>query len=559
MIMRIPALQMLVRKAADWDESKHPRADNGQFGSGSGGSSKPKKPSKTRRKMERREEAASQARVGGAIQSLLSGGSALDKIGWLKTSKKPAEGEGKTVTEEIKPSEGEKKPAQQQPPKYEDIPGAERLVGGPGVIPFSSDKYGGWNGMYHAHGQKVVGKMENGLIRLDVYDADSGKLLTSAKFDPKEDKNFGTNVKGKYGNEKINYLRVNKIPEGFPAYTDRAAIDRKLEVDEYIGNTRESITSTHPDMQRLAIHLDENGMIKSHQLIPITATVQDENAVYVPAFGNEVKAKRAIEDAILHGKYTKGGQEAPKQPEKPKVEEKPEPQNEGKVSFSDIAGESTKSLIKVDGDVDYTKPYIIRISGKTYDHSKNLKSLGFKWGATSKTWYMGIEPKDAESGKNAILQHIQGVSEGRNAIGELKATVSQGKLVPKKPSSQRAAPTPAPKLFPSNPNDGKPGPVPAHEMGSLLSDIDDMEMEIVRYNARRDWEPEVKLSAPISELRRKIEDARARYKESSDRLTSAARYEILSEFEYNKIKPGRRSGPTEGLRELGEKGGLYKK
>lgn len=70
-----------LKKAGDWDESKHPRADNGQFGSGSGGS---KKPSKTRRKMERREEAASQARVGGAIQSLLSGGSALDKVAWFK-------------------------------------------------------------------------------------------------------------------------------------------------------------------------------------------------------------------------------------------------------------------------------------------------------------------------------------------------------------------------------------------------------------------------------------------------------------------------------------------
>ncbi|HQB59134.1 MAG TPA: hypothetical protein PK923_09230, partial [Bacteroidales bacterium] len=199
-----------------------------------------------------------------------------------------------------------KKPEQQRLPKYEDIPGAERLVGGPGVIPFSTDKYGGWNGLYHSHDQKVIGKMENGLLRLDVYDAKSNKLLSSAKFDLKEDKNFGTNVKGKHGNVKINYLKVNKIPEGFPAYTDRAAIDRKLEVDEYVGNTRESITSTHPDMQRLAIHLDENGKIKSHQLIPITATVQDENAIYVPAFGNEAKAKRAIEDALLHGKYTKG-------------------------------------------------------------------------------------------------------------------------------------------------------------------------------------------------------------------------------------------------------------
>ena len=73
-----------LKKAGDWEESKHPRADNGQFGSGSGGS---KKPSKTKRKLERRAEAASQGRVSGAIQTLLSGGSALDKIGWLNTSK----------------------------------------------------------------------------------------------------------------------------------------------------------------------------------------------------------------------------------------------------------------------------------------------------------------------------------------------------------------------------------------------------------------------------------------------------------------------------------------
>jgi len=378
-----------LKKDGDWEESKHPRADDGKFTSGSGGGSK--KPSKTKRKLERRAEAASQGRVSGAIQTLLSGGSALDKIGWLNTSK-PKEPEKKPVEEKkpapkqterepsildtmaqswarsdaargkvpglehpsqqavreggreggssprvLTPGErqyrenqgqwdadrrrmgipvpGEelaeltipgKKPEQQRLPKYEDIPGAERLVGGPGVIPFSTDKYGGWNGLYHSHDQKVIGKMENGLLRLDVYDAKSNKLLSSAKFDLKEDKNFGTNVKGKHGNVKINYLKVNKIPEGFPAYTDRAAIDRKLEVDEYVGNTRESITSTHPDMQRLAIHLDENGKIKSHQLIPITATVQDENAIYVPAFGNEAKAKRAIEDALLHGKYTKG-------------------------------------------------------------------------------------------------------------------------------------------------------------------------------------------------------------------------------------------------------------
>lgn len=106
MIMRIPLLRTVCKAIvakADWDESKHPRADNGQFGSGSG-SSKPKKPSKTRRKMERREEAASQARVGGAIQSLLSGGSALDKIGWFKQPE-PEKPKAKKPAPEKKPAE----------------------------------------------------------------------------------------------------------------------------------------------------------------------------------------------------------------------------------------------------------------------------------------------------------------------------------------------------------------------------------------------------------------------------------------------------------------------
>lgn len=48
MPMHIPALQKIwkalgIRKADDWQESKHPRASNGQFGSG-GGKPKPKEP-----------------------------------------------------------------------------------------------------------------------------------------------------------------------------------------------------------------------------------------------------------------------------------------------------------------------------------------------------------------------------------------------------------------------------------------------------------------------------------------------------------------------------------
>jgi len=101
---------------ADWEESKHPRADNGQFGSGSGGSTGSKKPSKTKRKMERRAEAAGQAILGGkAIQTLLGGGSALDKIGWLKTSPK---------------QEGAKEPEPEKPkiPSHDD---ALELAGNP--------------------------------------------------------------------------------------------------------------------------------------------------------------------------------------------------------------------------------------------------------------------------------------------------------------------------------------------------------------------------------------------------------------------------------------------
>jgi len=113
MIMRIPILKSILRnldwfeeaqkhhkapegtifvgginhrlKKEDWAEQKHPRADDGKFTSGSGGGSK--KPSKTKRKLERRAEAASQGRVSGAIQTLLGGGSALDKIGWLQKPK----------------------------------------------------------------------------------------------------------------------------------------------------------------------------------------------------------------------------------------------------------------------------------------------------------------------------------------------------------------------------------------------------------------------------------------------------------------------------------------
>ena len=112
-----------LKKDGDWEESKHPRADNGQFGSGSGGSSS-KKPSKTKRKMERRAEAAGQARVGGAIQSLLSGGSALDKVSWFKQPETPAKDPEKP---NAKPNAIQEKPTESKPekPKAEEKPKAK--------------------------------------------------------------------------------------------------------------------------------------------------------------------------------------------------------------------------------------------------------------------------------------------------------------------------------------------------------------------------------------------------------------------------------------------------
>jgi propanediol dehydratase small subunit len=96
-----------IRKVVD--ASGHEHAADGKFGHGGSGAAK--KPSKTKRKIERRTEAAQQATLGGggqAVQTLLGGGgSALDKLGWLKTSpkldEKPKEPEKPKSKETAKP------------------------------------------------------------------------------------------------------------------------------------------------------------------------------------------------------------------------------------------------------------------------------------------------------------------------------------------------------------------------------------------------------------------------------------------------------------------------
>jgi hypothetical protein len=114
MLMQIPALSGVMRSSGIEylgisksgqiaimkvkDASGHEHAANGQFGSGGSSAAKPKgkesQGAKRKRTAQaRRAESAGQATLGSgkAIQTLLGGGSALDKIEWLKTSPKQEE------------------------------------------------------------------------------------------------------------------------------------------------------------------------------------------------------------------------------------------------------------------------------------------------------------------------------------------------------------------------------------------------------------------------------------------------------------------------------------
>lgn len=84
---RLPYLAFNIRKVKDAEGHEH--AGDGKFTSGGGGSGKGK-PGKTKRKLDRRAEAAGQSGTSGkAIQTLLGGGSALDNNPWFKQPAKP--------------------------------------------------------------------------------------------------------------------------------------------------------------------------------------------------------------------------------------------------------------------------------------------------------------------------------------------------------------------------------------------------------------------------------------------------------------------------------------
>jgi hypothetical protein len=308
MIMRIPLLRTVCKAIvakADWDESKHPRADNGQFGSGSGGSSKPKKPSKTRRKMERREEAASQARVGGAIQSLLSGGSALDKIGWLNTSKKP--------------SENEKKPEQQgsnsiKNPPHVDMSGVPKdkalITGSVSVsydtkVPTKHTRFSGGEDSpsgEHAHsedaGYKTVPNVEN-FIHVQTHDGKSGW----------------------YPDIYNNTRRTNYYPGSKEdALTDIAAHPGAPKADELHPTLADAIASIRsiPKDYKIAPHKN-----KPPKPFDGAAVLEEYYRKHPDERPPEAKPKEEAAPAKEPSR-----QEAPRQPEKPKAEEKPKEESD---------------------------------------------------------------------------------------------------------------------------------------------------------------------------------------------------------------------------------------
>ncbi len=386
MIMRIPILKSILRnldwfeeaqkhhkapegtifvgginhrlKKEDWAEQKHPRADDGKFTSGSGGGSK--KPSKTKRKLERRAEAASQGRVSGAIQTLLSGGSALDKIGWLNTSK-PKEPEKKP---ESKPQQPEKPKAEEKP----KLPYQELLD-----QPLPNDHY------------KLV------------------DLLDKIKdTDERPEKGF-------------------EFPKDDPRYTKLKEIRAKIrEIDAQTGaSARNMAAQQEMDVMEGGREFENPSAYRSwappkyrpgpRETKPIS-TREAPKPTSAPASTNMPESK-PVPSA-----------ETPKNPNAG---------NGSPATFEEMFGKSPDH-IKVSGSIDHTKPFVLTVEGKTFDHRERLKALGFKYSSANKNWYKGIVPPEGKDAKNDLLNHIKEVSSEPGATSQLRAKVQQGKLVPKK-------------------------------------------------------------------------------------------------------------------------------
>jgi hypothetical protein len=133
--------------------------------------------------------------------------------------------------------------------------------------------------------------------------------------------------------------------------------------------------------------------------------------------------------------------EAPKPTPSPIPAKKPKPPaetprnpnagNGSPATFEEMFGKSPDH-IKVSGSIDHTKPFVLTVEGKTFDHRERLKALGFKYSSANKNWYKGIVPSEGNDAKADLLNHIKEVSSEPGASSQLRAKVQQGKLVPKK-------------------------------------------------------------------------------------------------------------------------------
>lgn len=434
MIMRIPALQTLVRKAADWDESKHPRADNGQFGSGSGGSSKPKKPSKTRRNMERRAADASQARVGGAIQSLLSGGSALDKIGWLNTSKKPEPEPSilDTMAQSWSQSEAMrgKVPTLEHPSQRSAREGGPEGGHSPRVLTRTErdyrDSQNQWDNDRRRMGIPVPG---DELATLEIPGKPKQPEKPKAEEKPKlsyqelldqplpNDTYKLVDLLDKIKDTDERPVKGFEFPKDDPRYTKLKEIRAKIrEIDAQTGaSTRNMAAQQEMDIMEGGREFENPSAYRSwappkyrpgpHEAKP-TPTREAPKPAPIPA-------------------PTKKPEQSAETPKNPNAG------NGSPATFEEMFGKSPDH-IKVSGSIDHTKPFVLTVEGKTFDHRERLKALGFKYSSANKNWYKGIVPPEGKDAKADLLNHIKEVSSEPGAPSQLRAKVQQGKLVPKK-------------------------------------------------------------------------------------------------------------------------------
>ena len=337
-----------LKKDGDWEESKHPRADDGKFTSGSGGGSK--KPSKTKRKLERRAEAASQGRVSGAIQTLLSGGSALDKIGWLNTSK-PQQPEKPKAEEKPKA----KPPAQKKP----KLPSESDLIAtgvtdqnyreflDRGIENLSRNEYiAAKQSQYYV---EQNGKVLSTQAAAKLYDQEKVKPTEPAKRPNAVPTNEELDASGVYDQNYKDYLK--KPPKSLSLaeyvaakqsqyYVERGDIlSAETAADWYHAAVAEAAKkpATQSDIKV------EDGEVAGSKILSLgnkrAGVMQhsDGRFVVLSQVDRKTVDRKEFKHLDVANRYAeawlKGGQQAPQQPEKPKAEEKPK----AKVSLADQA------------------------------------------------------------------------------------------------------------------------------------------------------------------------------------------------------------------------------